>query len=94
MPKIQIHDPGKLLLFALLLVCATLLRAFDRVGVTEWGIVTAAVLGYLTGNGLLASKGRVGTNALGPVTTALTQNDLDTLLRLAAQAGEDLDPRE
>lgn len=52
------HDYGKAILLGLVLVCVTVLGA---VNVLEGGAVQAvlfSVLGYLTGNGVLAVKGQ------------------------------------
>lgn len=84
--RIQIHDPGKLFLFALALVLVAALLAIDKVTTTEWALVNVAVISYLTGNGLIASRGKVGSNALGPAAEPLTPTEAAALTTLARSA--------
>lgn len=62
-----IQDPGKLLLFALVLVGSFVLIILDRSPEVGGGAILY-VLGYLTGNGRLAAKG------ISPVPTIGTTN--------------------
>lgn len=84
--KIQVHDVGKLGLFALLIICSSALLALDKIGMGEWGIVSIGVFSYLTGNGLLATRGKIGSNALGPAVEPLTPPEAAALKALASTA--------
>lgn len=86
--KVQIHDPGKLALFALMIVCASVLLGVDKIDVGQWALLMTGVFSYLTGNGLLAARGRISANVLGPRVDALTPPEAAALQTLARHAVE------
>lgn len=59
-----VTDPGKLLLFGVVLICSFLLVFFDRSPELGGGAILY-VLGYLTGNGRLALGGKDPVPTLG-----------------------------
>lgn len=84
--KIEVHDVGKLFLFALLILSTSLLVAIGKIGIVEWALVVVGVTSYLTGNGLIASKGGIAGNALGPAVESLTPTEAAALVALARTA--------
>lgn len=83
MPKIEVHDAGKLALFGLLIVSASILLGIHAIDTGLWATICVGVFGYLTGNGLLASKGRTGASALRASPEPLTDDEVATVKKLA-----------
>lgn len=61
-----VTDPGKLMLFGLVLLGSFALILLDRSPETGGGAIIY-VLGYLTGNGRLAASGRSPVPTIGPL---------------------------
>jgi len=58
----EVHDPGKLLLLGIALVGGLVLAGLGQA--EGWGVVLY-VVGYLTGNGRLAARGKSPVPAIG-----------------------------
>lgn len=68
----KVLDPGKMLLFALALVGGFALILVDRSPEVGGGVILY-ILGYLTGNGRLAARGKLPVPAIG---TQVPDDDL------------------
>lgn len=62
----MVHDVGKLALLAVTLVGMFGLRLVGQIDDAGFYSVTGAVVGYLTGNGVLAARRRPPSPAIGP----------------------------
>lgn len=67
--KIEVHDPGKLILLALTIVCATVLTAIGVIDASVFGILVSGVTGYSFGNGRLAARGKTAAGMFRPKET-------------------------
>ncbi len=65
MSRVRVNDPGKLTVLIVAIVCATVLLGLSSIDEAAGvGLITYA-LGYLTGNGRLASTGRRSEPTIG-----------------------------
>lgn len=62
----MVHDVGKLALLAVTLVGMFALRAVGQIDDAGFYSVTGAVVGYLTGNGVLAARRQRPSPAIAP----------------------------
>lgn len=64
--RVQVADPGKLLVLGSVVAAVTLLAALGRMGSDAALMVYIGVLGYVTGNGRLAFRGKTPQPLLEP----------------------------
>ena len=64
--RVQLEDPGKFFLFLTIEACATLALIAGRIAESTWLALTLGVLGYLTGNGRLARRGKSTVPTIAP----------------------------
>lgn len=55
---VRVEDPGKLAVMVLAIIAASVLVAIGRISAGEWVGVVGVIVGYVTGNGRLARRGK------------------------------------
>lgn len=62
----MVHDVGKLTLLAVTLLGMFVLRSTGQIDDAGFYSIVGAVVGYLTGNGVLAARNKAPSPAIGP----------------------------